>query len=153
MAWLTAPAPIACTSACLFSRITPAIAPATAEVRELAETLMMSMLASHAGCMGLSQWRYGVPGASQAASCLEICPEHRFRLVLQILLAITPSFQDAYAATRAAFPVVLVMGLTNQWGPPYCLEPRSGWFPTRRPGSCIVSGGDRKHVRRGRRAG
>src|SRR5688572_12488314 len=46
MAWLTAPAPMACTSARLCSRTTPAIAPATAEVRELAETLIISMVIS-----------------------------------------------------------------------------------------------------------
>jgi hypothetical protein len=39
-AWLTAPAPMACTSARWFSRITPAMAPATADVREFAETLI-----------------------------------------------------------------------------------------------------------------
>ena len=42
-AWLTAPAPIACTSARWCSRTTPAIAPATAEVRESDETLRMSI--------------------------------------------------------------------------------------------------------------
>src|SRR5260221_5999154 len=44
MAWFTAPAPIACTSARLCSRTTPAIAPATAVERERAETLMMSTI-------------------------------------------------------------------------------------------------------------
>src|SRR5512134_3228277 len=44
IAWLTAPAPIACTSARWCSRTTPAIAPATADVREVAETLIMSMV-------------------------------------------------------------------------------------------------------------
>src|SRR5687767_8416987 len=43
-AWLTAPAPMAWISACLCSLMMPAIAPATAEVRELAETLMISMV-------------------------------------------------------------------------------------------------------------
>src|SRR3990170_5396803 len=43
MAWLTAPAPIAWTSARLCSRTTPAMAPATAEVRDPAETLMVSI--------------------------------------------------------------------------------------------------------------
>src|SRR5215831_12517615 len=41
-AWLTAPAPIACTSTLCRSRITPAIAPATAVGREVAATLMIS---------------------------------------------------------------------------------------------------------------
>lgn len=39
-AWLTAPAPMACTSARRCSRTTPAMAPATAEVREPGETLI-----------------------------------------------------------------------------------------------------------------
>src|SRR3990172_9947640 len=43
-AWLTAPAPMACTSACFCSRTIPAIAPATAVVRDSAETLMMSAM-------------------------------------------------------------------------------------------------------------
>lgn len=42
-AWLTAPAPIACTSARWCSWTTSAIAPATAEVREFDETLRMSI--------------------------------------------------------------------------------------------------------------
>src|SRR3989304_515805 len=42
-AWLTAPAPMAWTSALPCSRMTPAMAPATAEVRDSAETLMMSI--------------------------------------------------------------------------------------------------------------
>src|SRR4030042_436168 len=42
-AWLTAPAPIAWTSARLCSRTTPAMAPATADVRDSAETLIMSI--------------------------------------------------------------------------------------------------------------
>src|SRR5579859_2632277 len=44
MAWFTAPAPIACTSARLCSRTTPAIAPATAVERDRAETLMISTI-------------------------------------------------------------------------------------------------------------
>src|SRR5512140_1023748 len=37
---------MACTSACLYSRMTPAMAPATAVERECAETLMTSICAS-----------------------------------------------------------------------------------------------------------
>src|SRR5512138_2910255 len=42
-AWFIALVPIACTSTCLLSRNTPAIAPATADVRDLPETLITSM--------------------------------------------------------------------------------------------------------------
>src|SRR5215212_3025584 len=43
-AWLTAPAPIACTSTKWCSRITPAIAPATPDVRDDDDTLSGSIL-------------------------------------------------------------------------------------------------------------
>ena len=52
IAWLSAPAPMACTSAVPCSRIIPAIAPATARVGEAVDTLMSAAtMQSYLSCV------------------------------------------------------------------------------------------------------